>query len=248
MCSHLQSSVHVSLCVALFSWWIWEVNTPPSLELCFRCLPRRNPRVSFGFLLSLPCTNSFSLCASSWLIGGQRRTQWCCSEDKNQLLIISWVLMTDVLPLFSFLAFSSTILKHFTNVTYVDLVGKKARVSGENCKFDLEWWSQYWRAEISWPTPLGLLIFLRCCSGFLKAFVKKMTIPSEVSRFFFFLPMHFQGAFSDLLNFVLITTWALYSAVWLNRKNLAWKRMACCLGKSVQQLQPSKIIAAFPHQ
>lgn len=125
MCSHLQSSVHVSLCVALFSWWIWEVNTPPSLELCFRRLPRRNPRVSFGFLLSLPCTNSFSLCGSSWLIGGQRRTQWCCSEDKNQLLIISWVLMTDVLPLFSFLAFSSTILKHFTNVTYVDLVGKK---------------------------------------------------------------------------------------------------------------------------
>lgn len=173
----------LSLCVALFSWWIWEVNTPPSLEPCFRDLSRRNPHVSFDFLLSLPCTNSFSLCASSWLIGGQRWTQWCCSEDKNQLVVISWVLMTDVLPLFSLLAFSSTISKHFTNVTYVDLVGKKNTCSGKNCKFDLEWWSQYWRAEISWPTSLGLLIFLGCCPGFLKAFVKKMTIPSEVSRF-----------------------------------------------------------------
>lgn len=118
----------LSLCVALFSWWIWEVNTPPSLEPCFRDLSRRNPHVSFDFLLSLPCTNSFSLCASSWLIGGQRWTQWCCSEDKNQLVVISWVLMTDVLPLFSLLAFSSTISKHFTNVTYVDLVRKNPHV------------------------------------------------------------------------------------------------------------------------
>lgn len=38
------------------------------------------------------------------------------------------MLITDVLPLFSLLAFSSTISKHFTNVTYVDLVGKKPHV------------------------------------------------------------------------------------------------------------------------
>lgn len=31
----------------------------------------------------------------------------------------------------------------------------------------------------------------------------------------FFLPMYFQGAFSDLLNFVFILTWDLHSAVWI---------------------------------
>lgn len=63
---------------------------------------------------------------------------------------------------------------------------KKTTCSGKNCKFDLEWWSQYWRAGISWPTSSGLLIFFWDAVLVLKAFVKKTTIPSEVSRFFFF--------------------------------------------------------------
>lgn len=92
--------------------------------------------------------------------------------------------MTDILPLFSLLAFFSTISKHFTNVTYVDLVGEKPHVVVKTANLT-------WNDEASNggqksvdQHPQVFWFFFGMLSCFLKAFVKKTTIPSEVSRFF----------------------------------------------------------------